>query len=112
MLENIECVRKHEREMLQMQMQMNLQVCRVLSQNIGVHPQQLQFLTPQSYQQLSNNVPQGSSTPVSTSLNQSLFQRNQYANCSFQNMATDFSSSLLSTETDASEKDDKTQKQL
>ena len=37
---------KHECKTLQMQMQMNLQICQVLSQNMVVHPQQLQFLTP------------------------------------------------------------------
>ena len=42
---------------------------------MGVYPQQLQFLTRQSYQQF-NNVPEGSSAPASTSYNQSLLQRN------------------------------------
>ena len=72
--EKNECAQKHERKMLQMQMQMNLQICQVLLQNMAVHPQHLQFLTHQF-----NNVPQGSSTPASSS-NQSLLQRNQYSN--------------------------------
>ena len=57
MREENECERKHERKMLRMKMQMNLQMYQVLSQNMVVHPQQFQFLTPRSYQQL-NNVPQ------------------------------------------------------
>ena len=111
MREENECAAKHEGEILQMQIQMNLQMCQVLSQNVGVHTQQLQFLTPQSYQQF-NSVPQGSSPPASTSYNQSLPQRNQYANCSFENMASDFSSSLLCTEADVTENGNKIYKQL
>ena len=90
-----ESAQKHEREMLQMQMQINLQIHEVLLENVRVHPLQLQSVTPQSYQQLSKVI-----TSASTSFNQYLLQRNQYANCSFQNMASDFSSSLLSIKVD------------
>ena len=74
--EKNERAQKHECKMLQMQMQMNLQICQVLLQNMAVHPQHLQFLTHQQF----NNVPQGSSTRASSSFNESLLQRNQCAN--------------------------------
>ena len=44
-----ESAQKHEREMLQMQMQINLQIHEVLLENVRVHPLQLQSVTPQSY---------------------------------------------------------------
>ena len=90
-----ESAQKHEREMLQMQMQINLQIHEVLLENVRVHPLQLQSVTPQSYQQLRKVI-----TSASTSFNQYLLQRNQYANYSFQNMTSDFSSSLLSIKVD------------
>lgn len=44
-----ESAQKHEREMLQMQMQINLQIYEVFLENVRVHPLQLQSVTPQSY---------------------------------------------------------------
>ena len=44
-----ESAQKHEREMLQMQMRINLQIYEVLLENVRVHPLQLQSVTPQYY---------------------------------------------------------------
>ena len=44
-----ESAQKHEREMLQMQMRINLQIYEALLENVRVHPLQLQSVTPQNY---------------------------------------------------------------
>ena len=80
MREENECTRKRERECFKCE-------CRWICMNVpnfltdygssSAHdPQQLQFLTFQSYQQF-NNITQGLSTPASISFNQSLLQGNR-----------------------------------